>query len=140
MLSEKHIAAIFAITAVACLPADSQIIGISEANWIKREFCTIVTPEYTGSCKFTVTTDGGGKGLNIHFSLNEVGDQGVTWVVSGIIKKTMDTAFLSTDLVLTRFPAIREYASTGTCSVRPTAFKCLTSDGRIQSYATGVVQ
>lgn len=140
MLFEKRVASIFTIMAAACLPAHAQTMGMSEANWIKREYCSIASPEYTGPCSFTVTTDGGGKGLNIHFDINEAGDQGVTWVVSGVTRKTNDTAFLSTESVLTRFPAIKSYRVTGSCSVRPTAFKCVTSDGRIQSYATGVVQ
>jgi hypothetical protein len=89
---------------------------------------------------FTVTTDGGGKGLNIHFDLSENGDQGITWVVNEIEKQTEDIAFLKTRVVVTRFPGLKEYALSGSCSVSPQAFRCVTDNGQFQSHATGVLQ
>lgn len=116
------------------------VFQLSEANWIRRQSCSIVTPKYVGPCAFTVTTDGGGKGLNIHFDLSENGDQGVTWVVSRIERQTEEAAFLKTKLVVTRFPDLKVYDISGSCSVAPQAFRCVTDNGQFQSHATGVAQ
>jgi len=130
-----------AICAILATSSFAQpVFRLSEANWIRRQACSIVTPKYVGPCVFTVTTDGGGKGLNIHFDLSENGDQGVTWVVYEIEKQTKDVAFLKTKLVVTRFPDLKEYALNGSCSVAPEAFRCLTDNGQFQSHATGIVQ
>ena len=136
----RRLASIIAIVIAACLPTQAQTMSMSGANSVKREYCSIVSPEYNGPCSHTFTTTGGGKGLNIHFDLNNIGDRGVTWVVSEITKIDGETTFLSTSVVLTRFPAAKVYEINGSCSVNPTAFKCITSDGRIQAYAAGLVQ
>jgi hypothetical protein len=113
---------------------------MSEAKSVRREYCSIASPEYTGPCSYTFTTTGGGKGLNIHFDINNFGDRGVTWVVSGITREDADTIFLSTSVVLTRLPAAKVYKTNGSYSAKPAAFKCVTSDGSIETYATGAVQ
>jgi hypothetical protein len=128
------------LAALACLPSYAQPLELSEGNWIRREYCSFVTPHINGDCKYTVTTDGGGNGLNLHFDLSDVGDKGITWRVSRIVSTKKDYALLSTDLVLTRLPEVKFFKVQGTCSVMPTAFKCITSDGRFQSYATGIIR
>ena len=137
---ERRLASINTIVIAGCLPAQAQTMSMAEANSVRREYCSIASPEYTGPCSYTFTTTGVGKGLNIHFDLNYVGDRGVAWVVSGITREDGDTAFLSTSVVLTRLPAAKVYKTNGSCSVKPAAFKCVTSDGSIQTYATGAVQ
>jgi hypothetical protein len=123
-----------------CLPLHAQPLELSEGSWIRREYCSFVTPQVKGACKYTVTSDGGGNGLNLHFDLTEVGDKGITWRVSRIVSTKKDYALLSTDLVVTRFPEVKFFKVQGTCSVTPTVFKCITIDGRFQSYATGIIQ
>lgn len=73
-------------------------------------------------------------------SCAEVGDKGITWRVSRIVSTKKDYALLSTDLVVTRFSEVKFFKVQGTCSVTPTVFKCITIDGRFQSYATGIIQ
>jgi hypothetical protein len=121
-------------------PSFAQSVELSDANVIKREYCSFVTPWLNGDCKYTVTTDGGGNGLNLHFDLSEVGDKGITWRVSRVLSTKKDYALLSTDLVVTRFPEVKFYKVQGTCSVMPAAFKCITVDGQFQSYATGIIR
>lgn len=104
-----------------------------------REKCQITSPRYTGKCQYTVISFG--KSMNIHFDLDELGHNGLTFISNA---PQQDGDGMSVPLVAIwqrigkpspASPAGGEcYISRGLSKIT-----CITSNGLYSATAEGIV-
>ncbi|MFM7312057.1 MAG: hypothetical protein ACKO0M_02630 [Cyanobium sp.] len=94
--------------------------------------CRIVSPGWSGPCSVTFVTRGQ-QSINIHFDRDDSGMEGLSFVIAAAAASTAGP--LPFELVAARFGSNRVIETTGQCSPRPEAIRCISRDGRFSAQA-----
>lgn len=95
--------------------------------------CRIESPAYTGPCRFTALTAGGNT-VNLHFSLDEVGSRGLSFVWFG---ERLDLPQEVVFFLVVQHGTGQDLLipSSGICTIAAEAAFCMSTDRRFRAQA-----
>ena len=137
-----------ALTIAAIAPpvlALEPIVTQQEPNAVLRKSCTILSPDYNGSCRYTVVTIGPNRDMNIHFDLSRNGDVGITFGLIRPIKTGAKDVTMSFGALIWRSSRDNSKRVEGICVIsKPTAAKqeysCKSNNGMYKAIGSGVLK